>query len=159
MAFIAMVAAGGCCMSVDCACLRGPRRLALLGICQCDAGLHRRTALAASASWGDLASSGPWRVAVTPAFLSYLNCISNHSLKNILNLFRRSSCRNPPPIFRHPDNRAVLFFCGATRPFSFSTGPAIPSHHHHVAVGRVRLPGRDRRCRARVPSFLFSYFV
>jgi hypothetical protein len=31
---------------------------------------------------------------VTPAFLSYLNCITNHSLKNLLNLFRGLSPRS-----------------------------------------------------------------
>jgi hypothetical protein len=32
-----------------------------------------------------------WGRFVTPAFLSYLNCVTNHSLKNLLNLFRRLS--------------------------------------------------------------------
>jgi hypothetical protein len=32
-----------------------------------------------------------WGRFVTPAFLSYLNYITNHSLKNLLNLFRRLS--------------------------------------------------------------------
>jgi len=36
----------------------GPRRLALLGNCQCGVGLRRRTALAASAAWDDLAGRG-----------------------------------------------------------------------------------------------------
>jgi hypothetical protein len=39
----------------------GPWRLTLLGNCQCGVGLRRRTALAASASWDDLACSGPRR--------------------------------------------------------------------------------------------------
>jgi hypothetical protein len=96
---------------------------------------------------------------VMPMFISYLNCITNHSLKNLLNLFCRSSSRSPPPDFPLSRHRAVLFFRRAAHPFSFSTGPTVPSHHHRVAVGSVRLPGRDHRCRARVPSFLFSYFV
>jgi hypothetical protein len=32
-----------------------------------------------------------WGRFVTPAFLSYLNCFNNHSLKNFLNLFRHLS--------------------------------------------------------------------
>jgi hypothetical protein len=40
-----------------------------------------------------------WGRFVTPAFSFYLNCITNHSLKNLLNLFRRSSSRSPPPDF------------------------------------------------------------
>jgi hypothetical protein len=91
------------------------------------------------------------------AFFIYLNCITNHLLK--YKLFRRSSSRSLPPDFPPSRHRAVLFFRGAAHPFSFSTSPAAPSHHHRVAVGRVRLLGRDRRFRARVPSFLFSYFV
>jgi hypothetical protein len=35
-----------------------------------------------------------WGRIVTPAFLSYLNCITNHSLKHLLNLFRRSSSQS-----------------------------------------------------------------
>jgi hypothetical protein len=37
-----------------------------------------------------------WGRFVTPAFLSYLNCITNHSIKNLLNLFLCSSSRSPP---------------------------------------------------------------
>jgi hypothetical protein len=55
---------------------------------------------------------------VTPAFLSYLNCVTNHSLKNLLNLFRRLSSRSPPPDFPPFRHRAV--------PSSFSTEPPIP---------------------------------
>ena len=50
------------CLSVVAAC-SGLRRLALLGNGQCGVGLRRRTALAASTSWDDLACSGLWRVA------------------------------------------------------------------------------------------------
>jgi hypothetical protein len=96
-----------------------------------------------------------------PAFLSYLNCVTNPSLKNLLNLFRRLSSRSPPPDFPTvPTSRSLfLFFRRAARPFSFSTSPAVLLHHHRVPVGRVRLPGRDRRRHAHVLSFLFSYFV
>jgi hypothetical protein len=100
-----------------------------------------------------------WGRFVVPMFLSYLNCITNHLLKNLLNLFRRLSSQSLPPDFPPSRHHAVLFFRGAAHPFSFSTGPTVPSHHHRVVVGRVRLPGRDRWCHTRVLSFLFSYFV
>ena len=50
------------CLLVVTAC-SGPRRLALLRNGQCGVELRRRTALAASASWDDLACSGLRRVA------------------------------------------------------------------------------------------------
>jgi hypothetical protein len=42
---------------------------------------------------------GSKTIPVTPAFLSYLNCNTNHSLKNLLNLFSCSSSQSPPPDF------------------------------------------------------------
>jgi hypothetical protein len=101
------------------------------------------------------------REPVTPAFLSYLNYFTNLLLKNLLNLFHRLSSRSPPPDFPAvPTSRSLfLFFRRAAHPFSFSTSPTIPLHHHRVVVGRVHLPGRHRRRCARVLSFLSSYFV
>jgi hypothetical protein len=98
---------------------------------------------------------------VMPAFLSYLNYITNHSIKNLLILFPPLELPKPTSQFSAvlTFRSLFLFFRGAAHPFSFSTGPAVPLHPHRVVVGRVRLPGRARWCRARVPSFLFSYFV
>jgi hypothetical protein len=59
-----------------------------------------------------------WGRFVTPAFLSYLNCINNHSLKNLLNLFCSLSSRSPPPDFPPFRHRAVSS--------SFSTEPPVP---------------------------------
>jgi hypothetical protein len=71
---------------------------------------------------------------VTPAFLSYLNCITNHSLKNLLNLVRRLSSRSPPldfPPFRH---RAVSssFFAEPPVPFPFPLAP--PSRYITIVL-------------------------
>jgi hypothetical protein len=48
-----------------------------------------------------------WGRFIMLAFLSYLNCVTNTSLKNFLNLFRRLSSRSPPPDFLPYQHRAV----------------------------------------------------
>jgi hypothetical protein len=62
-----------------------------------------------------------------PAFLSYLNCITNHSLKNLLNLFHRLSSRSPPPDFPPSRHRAVSSSFFAELPVPFPFPPALPS--------------------------------
>jgi hypothetical protein len=62
-----------------------------------------------------------------PVFLSYLNCITNHSLKNLLNLFRRSSSRSPPPDFPPSRHRTVSSSFSAEPPVPFPFPPALPS--------------------------------
>jgi hypothetical protein len=66
-----------------------------------------------------------WGRFVTPAFLSYLNCVTNHSLKNLLNLFRRLSSRSPPPDFLPFRHRAVSssFSVEPPAPFPFPLAP------------------------------------
>jgi hypothetical protein len=68
-----------------------------------------------------------WGRFVTPAFLSYLNCITNHSLKNLLNLFGRSSSRSPPPDFPPSRHRAVSSSFSVEPPVPFPLPPAPPS--------------------------------
>jgi hypothetical protein len=93
---------------------------------------------------------------VTPAFLSYLNCITNHSLKN---LFRRLSSRSPPPDFRRSDIAQSLPLFPWSRPslflFHWPRCPITsPSCH-----GRPRAPARTRSSVPRVcPLFSFLLF-
>jgi hypothetical protein len=102
---------------------------------------------------------------VTPAFLSYLNCITNHSLKNLLNLFRRSSSRSPPPDFPPSQHRAVSSSFSAEPLVPFPFPPAPPSHRITIVSRSAAIVGAARVCpavivgAARVHSFLFSYFV
>jgi hypothetical protein len=67
-----------------------------------------------------------WGRFVTPAFLSYLNYITNHSLKNLLNLFRRLS---PPPNFPPFRHRAVSSSFSAEPPAPFPFPPTLPSRY------------------------------
>jgi hypothetical protein len=80
-----------------------------------------------------------WRRFVTPVFLSYLNCITNHLLKNLLNLFRRSSSRSPPPDFPPSRHRAVYSFLSAEPPVPFPFPPAPPSR-------RITIVSRSAAC-------------
>jgi hypothetical protein len=64
-----------------------------------------------------------------PAFLSYLNCITNHLLKNLLNLFRHLSSRSPPPNFPPFRHRAVSSSFSAEPPVPFPFPLAPPSRH------------------------------
>jgi hypothetical protein len=73
----------------------------------------------------EVGSSGP--TPVTPVFLSYLNCITNHSLKNLLNLFRRLSSRSPPPDFPPFRHHAVSSYFSAEPPVPFPFPLALPS--------------------------------
>jgi hypothetical protein len=99
-----------------------------------------------------------WGRFVTPAFLSYLNCTTNHSLKNLLNLFSCSSSRSPPPNFSPSRHRAVLFFRGAPIPFPFP--PAPPSR-------RITIVSRSAACAfpaaivgaARMSPLFFSFLI
>jgi hypothetical protein len=99
-------------------------------------------------------------ISVMPVFLSYLYCITNHSLKNLLNRFRRSRSRSPPPDFPPSRHRAVSSSFSVEPPVPFPFPPAPPSH-------RITIMSRSTACAcptaivsaARVPSFLFSYFV
>jgi hypothetical protein len=91
-------------------------------------------------------------------FLSYLNCITNHSLKKLLNLFRRSSSRSPPPIFRHPDIAQSSFSAEPPVPLLF---PPAPTSRHITIVSRsaacacpVAIVGA-----ARMSSLFFSHIL
>jgi hypothetical protein len=88
-----------------------------------------------------------------PAFLSYLNCITNHSLKNLLNLFRRLSSRSPPsdfPPFRH---RAVSSSFSAELPVPFPFPLALPSRYITIVSWSAAIVGA-----ARVSLFSFLIF-
>jgi hypothetical protein len=101
-----------------------------------------------------------WGRFVTPAFLSYLNCITNHSLKNLLNLFYHLSSRSPPldfPPFRH---RAVSS--------SFSVEPPVPFPFPLAPPSRcITIVSRSATCAcpaaivgaARVSPLFFSHIL
>jgi hypothetical protein len=93
-----------------------------------------------------------------PIFLSYLNGITNHSLKNLLNLFRRLSSRSPPPDFPPFRHRAVSSSFSAEPPVPFPFPLAPPSHH-------ITIVSRSAACTcpaaivgaARVSPLFFSH--
>jgi hypothetical protein len=97
---------------------------------------------------------------VTPVFLSYLNCITNHSLKNLLNLFRRSSSRSPPPDFSPSRHHAVSSSFSMEPPVPFPFPPAPPSR-------RITIVSRSAACAcpavivdaARVSPLFFSHIL
>jgi hypothetical protein len=101
-----------------------------------------------------------WCRFVTPIFLSYLNCITNHSLKNLLNLFRRSSSRSPPPDFPPSRHRAISSSFSAEPPIPFPFPPAPPSR-------RITIVSRSVTCAypaaivaaARVSPLFFSHIL
>jgi hypothetical protein len=101
-----------------------------------------------------------WGRFVMSAFLSYLNCITNHSLKNLLNLFRRSSSQNPPPDFLPSRHRAVSSSFSAEPPVPFPFPPAPPSH-------RITIGSRSATCACpativgatRVSPLFFSHIL
>jgi hypothetical protein len=76
-----------------------------------------------------------WLIFVTPAFLSYLNCVTNPSLKNLLNLFRRLSSRSPPLDFPPFQHRVVSssFFVEPPVPLPF---PLAPPSRYITIVSR-----------------------
>jgi hypothetical protein len=93
-------------------------------------------------------------------FLSYLNCITNHSLKTLLNLFRRSSSRSPPPDFPLSRHRTVSSSFSVELPVPFPFPPAPPSH-------RITILSRLAACAcpaaivgaARVSPLFFSHIL
>jgi hypothetical protein len=94
-----------------------------------------------------------------PAFLSYLNCITNHSLKNLLNLFRRLSSQAHLPIFRRSHITQSLPLFPRSRPSLF----LFHWPHHPVTSpscrGRPRAPARPRSSVPRAcPIFSFLIF-
>jgi hypothetical protein len=73
---------------------------------------------------------------VTPTFLSYLKCVTNRSLKNLLNLSRRLSSRSSPPdfpLFRHCAVSSS-FFAEPPVPFPF---PLAPPSRYITIVSRL----------------------
>jgi hypothetical protein len=99
-----------------------------------------------------------WRRFVTPVFLSYLNCITNHLLKNLLNLFRRSSSRSPPPDFPPSRHHAVSSSFSVEPPVPFPFPPAPRPVASPSCRGRPRAPARPR---SSVPCAcpLFSFLI
>jgi hypothetical protein len=105
-------------------------------------------------------AAGVLHHSVTPAFLSCLNCITNHSLKNLLNLFRRSSSRSPPPDFPLSRHRAVSSSFSVEPPVPFSFPPAPLSR-------RITIMSRSAACAcpaaivsvARVSPLFFSHIL
>jgi hypothetical protein len=101
-----------------------------------------------------------WGRFVTPAFLSYLNCVTNHSLKILLNLFRRLSFRSPPPDFPPFRHRIVSS--------SFSTEPPTPFPFRLAPPSRyITIVPRSATCAcpaaiagaARVSYLFFSHIL
>jgi hypothetical protein len=101
-----------------------------------------------------------WGRFVTPTFLSYLNYITNHSLKNLLNLFRRLSSQNPPPDFSPSRHRAVSS--------SFSLEPPVPFPFPLAPLSRhITIVSRSAACAcpavivgaARVSPLFFSHIL
>jgi hypothetical protein len=76
-----------------------------------------------------------WGRFVTLAFLSYLNCITNHSFKKLLNLFRCLISRSPPPDFPPFRHRAVSSSFSAEPPVPFPF-PLAPLSCHVTIVSR-----------------------
>jgi hypothetical protein len=97
-------------------------------------------------------------VPVMHAFLSFLNCITNHLLKKLLNLFRGSSSRSPPPDFRPSRHLAVSSSFSVEPPVPFPFPPAPPSR-------RITIVSRSAACAcpaatvsaARVSPLFFSH--
>jgi hypothetical protein len=92
---------------------------------------------------------------VTPAFLSYLNCVTNHSLKNLLNLFRRLSSWSPPPNFPPFRHRAVSssFVAEPLVPFPFP--PTLPSRYITIMSRSAACAGPAATVSAARVSYLF----
>jgi hypothetical protein len=93
-------------------------------------------------------------------FLSYLNCVTNHSLKNLLNLFRRLSSRSPPPDFPPFRHRAVSSSFSVEPPIPFPFPLALPSRY-------ITIVSRSAACAcpaaivgaARVSPLFFSHIL
>jgi hypothetical protein len=97
---------------------------------------------------------------VTPAFLSYLNCVINPSLKNLLYLFCRLSSQSPPPDFPPFRHRVVSS--------SFSAEPPVPFPFPLAPLSRyITIVSRSAACAcpaaivgaARVSYLFYSHIL
>jgi hypothetical protein len=101
-----------------------------------------------------------WGRFVMPAFLSYLNYITNHSLKNLLKIF--SAAQAPEAhllIFRHPDIAQSLPLFPWSRPSLFLFHRPCHPVASPSCRSRPRAPARPRSSVPRAcPLFYFLIF-